>query len=193
MVPCPARIKSISRVSNTLPVQDSYANGVLTVTDGSSHSAKLSFNGSYSLANFSFASDGGGGTIVYDPPVPPSSSQKAASVTSAITGNGETLDFLNPPPPPPPPKKKKKKHPSYCFQVDYHITPNDWDHDGLRLRRPRRHRSTWDRVRCPNHARLSAEQYFDAPGGTPSLREGSVRCQHRAPGQLYFVELCHDE
>ena len=49
-------------------VQDSFANGVLTVTDGSD-TAKLTFNGSYTLANFKFASDGNGGTIVYDPPV----------------------------------------------------------------------------------------------------------------------------
>jgi hypothetical protein len=52
-------------------VQDRYANGVLTVSDGSGDTAKLSFNGSYILANFKFASDGGGGTIVYDPPAPP--------------------------------------------------------------------------------------------------------------------------
>ena len=54
-------------------VRDSYANGVLTVTDGSGDTAKLHFNGSYALANFKFASDGHGGTIVYDPPVPGSS------------------------------------------------------------------------------------------------------------------------
>src|SRR5208282_2892182 len=47
-------------------------NGVLTVTDGTD-TAKLDFNGSYALANFSFASDGSGGTIVYDPPAPASS------------------------------------------------------------------------------------------------------------------------
>jgi serralysin len=49
-------------------VQDSYANGQLTVTDGT-NTATLDFNGSYVLANFDFASDGSGGTIVYDPPV----------------------------------------------------------------------------------------------------------------------------
>jgi Tryptophan-rich Synechocystis species C-terminal domain len=49
-------------------VHDSYSNGVLTVTDGT-QSAELDFNGSYTLANFKFASDGKGGTIVYDPPV----------------------------------------------------------------------------------------------------------------------------
>ena len=51
-------------------VQDSYANGTLTLTDGSSHSAKLSFNGSYTLPNFDLVSDANGGTIVYDPPAP---------------------------------------------------------------------------------------------------------------------------
>ena len=52
-------------------VKDSYANGVLTVTDGTD-TDKLDFNGSYNLANFDFASDGSGGTIVYDPPAPTS-------------------------------------------------------------------------------------------------------------------------
>jgi hypothetical protein len=50
-------------------IQDSYSNGVLTVTNGT-QSAELDFHGSYVLANFEFASDGHGGTIVYDPPVP---------------------------------------------------------------------------------------------------------------------------
>ncbi|MGZ5545154.1 MAG: beta strand repeat-containing protein, partial [Limisphaerales bacterium] len=40
---------------------------VLTVSDGT-HSAILHFNGVYSAASFSLASDGGTGTIVYDPP-----------------------------------------------------------------------------------------------------------------------------
>ena len=43
-------------------VSDSYSNGVLTVTDGT-NSAALDFNGSFTLANFKFASDGSGGTI----------------------------------------------------------------------------------------------------------------------------------
>ena len=82
-------------------VHDSYANGVLTVTDGSGDTAQLSFNGSYTLANFKFASDGSGGTIVYDPPVTPSSSQNTAApapvAPSAPTGTGETLDPMDPP------------------------------------------------------------------------------------------------
>ena len=39
------------------------------MTDGTD-TAKLKFNGSYTLANFKLASDGSGGTIVYDPPAP---------------------------------------------------------------------------------------------------------------------------
>jgi hypothetical protein len=54
---------------NSNSVQDSFSNGVLTVTAGASTFA-LDFNGSYTLANFKFANDGSGGTIVYDPPVP---------------------------------------------------------------------------------------------------------------------------
>jgi hypothetical protein len=54
---------------NFSTVHDSYANGVLTVTDGT-HGAALNFNGIYVLANFKLADDGSGGTIVYDPPVP---------------------------------------------------------------------------------------------------------------------------
>ncbi len=81
-------------------VQDAYSNGVLTVTDGT-NSANLNFAGSYSLANFEFASDGNGGTIVYDPPVTgakPSSPGQATAANcppawqtafgSAPSGNG---------------------------------------------------------------------------------------------------------
>jgi tryptophan-rich protein len=79
--------------------QDSYANGVLTVTDGSGDTAELNFSGSYVLANFEFASDGSGGTIVYDPPVPASSSTNGsaagsspASPAETSIGNGMTLE-----------------------------------------------------------------------------------------------------
>ena len=64
-------------------VHDSYANGVLTVTDGTD-TAKLTFNGSYTLANFKLANDGSGGTIVYDPPAPTPSSQNIAASGSPI-------------------------------------------------------------------------------------------------------------
>ena len=71
-------------------VQDSYANGVLTITDGTD-TAKLNFNGSYTQANFHLASDGSGGTIVYDPPVPTPTAPTSGTAGSATIGNGETL------------------------------------------------------------------------------------------------------
>jgi hypothetical protein len=70
-------------------VQDSYVNGVLTVTDGT-NTDKLNFHGSYTLANFDFASDGSGGTIVYDPPVPTSNA-------SVPTSSGPTVTACEPP------------------------------------------------------------------------------------------------
>ena len=68
------------------------------MTDGSGDTAKLNFNGSYTLANFKFASDGSGGTVVYDPPVTtPSSGQNTAGggpvLPSATTVTGETPDL----------------------------------------------------------------------------------------------------
>jgi hypothetical protein len=85
---------------NYSSVQDSYANGVLTVTDGS-NTAELSLSGSYTLANFDFATDGSGGTIVYDPPAPTPSSQNttvpnatsAGPSGSATIGTGATLEL----------------------------------------------------------------------------------------------------
>jgi hypothetical protein len=91
-------------------VQDSYANGVLTVTDGAD-TVHLSFSGSYSLDNFKFASDGNGGTVVYDPPVPGSNAPPApqpaavpgqtaiiASASNAtLIGDGAKDTFIFPP------------------------------------------------------------------------------------------------
>jgi hypothetical protein len=71
-------------------VKDSYANGVLTVTDGT-NTDKLDFNGSYTLANFDFASDGSGGTIVYDPPV--STSNASVPTSSGQTSGGQGRNF----------------------------------------------------------------------------------------------------
>ena len=88
---------------NFSTVKDSYANGVLTVSDGNGDTAKLSFNGSYTLANFDFASDGSGGTIVYDPPVstsdsqntnaPPPNTTSTGASGSATIGTGATLEL----------------------------------------------------------------------------------------------------
>ena len=74
---------------NNNTVQDSYANGILTVTDGT-NTAHLSFSGSYSLGNFEFASDGNGGTIVYDPPV----SNNSAPIRNTVTTDHSTDVFL---------------------------------------------------------------------------------------------------
>jgi serralysin len=52
------------------------------VTDGT-NTTTLDFNGSYTLANFKFASDGSGGTIVYDPPASQNSTGQAIGSTSS--------------------------------------------------------------------------------------------------------------
>jgi hypothetical protein len=72
-------------------VHDTYSNGVLTVTDGT-HTDKLDFNGSYTLANFDFASDGSGGTIVYDPPVP---AAQSGSTTAETRANDPVVSALD--------------------------------------------------------------------------------------------------
>jgi hypothetical protein len=73
-------------------VRDAYANGVLTVTDGS-NTAELSFSGSYTLANFAFTSDGSVGTIVYDPPAstPWSQNTSVPNATSAGPSGSITI------------------------------------------------------------------------------------------------------
>ena len=76
-------------------VKASYADGVLTVTDGSGDVAKLKFNGSYTPSDFKFASDHKGGTIVYDPPVPtsanPGVNQMASGSPLAESSFGSNL------------------------------------------------------------------------------------------------------
>jgi serralysin len=77
-------------------VHDSYANGVLTITDGT-NTAELNFNGSYTLANFKFANDGSGGTIVYDPPAPPSNPPNVIvsnAGNAVLTGHGGGDNFV---------------------------------------------------------------------------------------------------
>ena len=87
----PARIKSTSRGINFNTVQDSYANGVLTVTDGT-NTAHLNFSGSYVLGNFDFASDSSSGTIVYDPPVP-ASPVSGTNIAVATDHSNDALAF----------------------------------------------------------------------------------------------------
>jgi aryl-phospho-beta-D-glucosidase BglC (GH1 family)/20S proteasome alpha/beta subunit len=65
--------------NNAIQSQSTYnsSTGLLAVNNGTS-TVDLNFFGSYSEANFKFASDGHGGTIVYDPPVVPSGAKDAA-------------------------------------------------------------------------------------------------------------------
>ncbi len=49
----------------------SFAGGVLTVKDGSGHTAQLHFSGSYTINSFNLSDDGHGGTQIVDPPVAP--------------------------------------------------------------------------------------------------------------------------
>ena len=74
-------------------VHDTYTGGVLSVSDGT-NSAALEFNGSYSLANFKFISDGSGGTIVYDPPVSTSNPAPQSSSTVAAPLNFATANQM---------------------------------------------------------------------------------------------------
>ena len=82
---------------NFTSVHDSYNNGVLTVADGT-NTAALDFNGSYTLANFKFASDGSGGTIVYDPPASHESAGQVASnsPSNLIVTAGQDLFVFGP-------------------------------------------------------------------------------------------------
>ena len=70
--------------------QGSYANGVLTVTDGTD-TVQLNFNGSYTWANFKFASDSGGGTIVYDPPAPTSNTLAPGRSSAYFANDKQTV------------------------------------------------------------------------------------------------------
>jgi hypothetical protein len=76
----------------------SYANNVFTVTDGS-HTAQINMVGTYTLANFDFATDGSGGTLVTDPPmVAVNQNGQAAAViadgaTSELGANGVNIAF----------------------------------------------------------------------------------------------------
>jgi hypothetical protein len=77
----------------------SYVNNVLTVSDGT-HTANINFSGSYTLANFQFASDGANGTLVTDPPTTPdqcpapSPSIADGSTLKLIDSDARRVDFL---------------------------------------------------------------------------------------------------
>jgi hypothetical protein len=54
---------------NAAGFKGTYANNVLTITDGT-HTANLNFVGSYVQSNFKFSADGSGGTLLIDPQAP---------------------------------------------------------------------------------------------------------------------------
>ena len=81
---------------NYSTLQESYASGVLTVTDGT-HAATLRFQGSYLAANFAFADDAHGGTLVLDPPVAKPSSVAAAEIESVATTQDATTSVWEKP------------------------------------------------------------------------------------------------
>jgi hypothetical protein len=74
---------------------ESYSNGILTVSDGT-NTANLHFTGSYSLGNFSFASDGAGGTTVYDPPTGVSTQTTTAPATVDNGANQDGSSVITP-------------------------------------------------------------------------------------------------
>ncbi len=66
----------------------SYANNVLTVTDGTT-TANINMVGSYTLASFYFATDGSGGTLVTDPPSDTEKSPSSKTPTTIVDSGGE--------------------------------------------------------------------------------------------------------
>jgi serralysin len=84
--------------SSSIQIDSSYdpSTGVLTVSNGDTVDV-LNFMGSYSQANFKFATDTNGGTIVYDPPATsqtPADAFEDANVH--VTGNS-TINGAGPP------------------------------------------------------------------------------------------------
>jgi hypothetical protein len=75
--------------------QASYADGVLTVSDGL-HTAHVTFDGSYQLANFKFVDDGQGGTTVYDPPVTSDTASATDGSTTSASADTITTDGATP-------------------------------------------------------------------------------------------------
>jgi hypothetical protein len=73
---------------NSGHVTESYLNNVLTVSDGT-HTANIHLSGSYTLANFDFASDGSNGTLITDPPTAPDqgNSIEAPLTTPVLTAS----------------------------------------------------------------------------------------------------------
>ena len=59
----------LNDINSATATKVSFSGGVLTVKDGSGHTAKLHFSGAYTINNFHLSDDGHGGTLIKDPPV----------------------------------------------------------------------------------------------------------------------------
>jgi hypothetical protein len=52
-------------LANTLANHESFAGGVLTLSEGATQVGRLHFNGAYSTSSFSLSTDHNGGTLVH--------------------------------------------------------------------------------------------------------------------------------
>jgi hypothetical protein len=59
----------LNDINSATATKVSFSGGVLTVKDGSGHTAQLHFSGAYTINNFHLSDDGHGGTLIKDPPV----------------------------------------------------------------------------------------------------------------------------
>jgi hypothetical protein len=66
--------------------KSSFSAGVLTIKDGSGHTAQLHFSGAYTLSSFTLNPDGDGGTLLTDPPVAPHAPAAAPPANAALFG-----------------------------------------------------------------------------------------------------------
>jgi hypothetical protein len=69
---------------------ESYAGGVLTVSDGT-HTAQLTFSNFNS--GFKFATDGNGGTLIFDPPAAPAAAVASNAAAGTPAGLGHNFVF----------------------------------------------------------------------------------------------------
>ena len=75
----------------------SFTGGVLTIKDGSGHTAQLHFSGTYTLASFNLNPDGHGGTVLTDPPSAPPPANAAVFghyMAAAFAAGGASLSGL---------------------------------------------------------------------------------------------------
>ena len=71
----------LNDINSATATKVSFSGGVLTVKDGSGHTAKLHFSGTYTINNFDLSDDGHGGTLIKDPPVV---EQKAGNAPATV-------------------------------------------------------------------------------------------------------------